>query len=91
MEQLNEEVAQTENLEVSLAEVRKVLKDFPTVWDSLEHEEQQEVLRLLIETLKVYKTHAEMKLLFLDPIQFPLIGKTTKEVLPKAAVEINAI
>jgi len=81
MGQLNEEVSQTENLEVSLAEVRKVLQEFPTLWDSLEHEEKQEVLRLLIESLKVYKTHAEMKLLFLDPIQFPLIGKTTKREL----------
>jgi site-specific DNA recombinase len=79
MQELDEEVGKTAHLEVSLNEVRKVLADFPTLWETLEHEERQEVLRLLVEELKVFKTHAEMKLLFLDPIQFPLISKTTKK------------
>ena len=55
------------------------MADFPALWESLEQEERREVLRLLVEELKVYKTHAEMKLLFLDPVQFPLVGKTTKK------------
>jgi len=38
--QLDAEVSATENLELGLAEVRKVLQDFPTLWDSLEHEER---------------------------------------------------
>jgi len=62
------ELAQEESLEVSLAEVQSVLKDFPKMWQELELEERREVLRLLIEELKVNKTYAELKLLFLEPV-----------------------
>jgi site-specific DNA recombinase len=69
---IDAELAQEESLEVSLAEVQTVLKDFPKMWDELELEERREVLRLLIEELKVNKTHAELKLLFLSPVTIPL-------------------
>ena len=62
-------------MEISLAEVKRTLSDFPKLWGSLEHEERREVLRLLIESLKVHKAYAELKLLFLDPITVPLAGR----------------
>lgn len=39
LDALEEELAQEENLEVTLTQVRKVLDEFPMVWDSLEPEE----------------------------------------------------
>ncbi len=71
LEALTEELAQEQNFEVTLAQGRKVLDEFPVVWDSLEQEEQREVLRLLVEELKVHKTHVELKSLFLEPVTIP--------------------
>lgn len=70
--EIEQQLGEEEALEVTLAEVRKMLTDFPTVWEALELEERREVLRLLIEHLKVYSTHAELKILFLTPITVPL-------------------
>jgi site-specific DNA recombinase len=67
---LEEELEAEQSLEVSLAEVRTALDSFPDVWETLTLEERREMLRLLIESLKVYKTHAELKLVFLEPMQF---------------------
>jgi site-specific DNA recombinase len=72
--ELQAEIDHEENLEVSLAEVKKTLLDFPKVWDALEPEERREVLRSLVEELKVFKDRAELKLLFLDPIEVLLAG-----------------
>jgi len=69
------ELSQEENLEVSLAEVQSLLKDFPKMWEELELEERREVLRLLIEELSVNKTQAELKLLFLEPVTISLTKK----------------
>jgi hypothetical protein len=65
-------------LEVTLAEVRQALADFPTVWEALTLEERREMLRLLIEELKVFKPHAELKLVFLDPVRIALDFVRTK-------------
>jgi site-specific DNA recombinase len=70
--QLEQELAQEQTLEVNLSEVRQTLENFPQVWDALEHEEQQEMLRLLIEDLRVFSSHAELKLLFMEPMTIPL-------------------
>jgi site-specific DNA recombinase len=70
--ELDEKLVEGETLEVNLAEVKQVLQDFPKVWDVLEHEEKQEMLRLLVEHLKVSKERAELKLLFLDPVEINL-------------------
>ncbi|MEO6907025.1 MAG: recombinase family protein, partial [Abditibacteriaceae bacterium] len=75
---IDAELSQEENLEVSLAEVQSVLKDFPKMWQGLELEERREVLRLLIEELKVSATHAELKLLFLEPVIISLTAKKAK-------------
>ncbi len=78
MELLNSDLGQEEQLEVNLAEVKQVLEDFPQVWDELEYEERREVLRSLVEDLKVWKTHAELKLLFLDPVEVSLVDQRRK-------------
>jgi site-specific DNA recombinase len=70
---LESELCEQEAVEVTLAEVRKVLSEFPKVWEALEFEEKRETLRLLIEHLKVYKTHLELKLPFLEPMEIPFI------------------
>ena len=69
---IQQEVGDEEKLEFSLAEVKQTLQDFPKVWDALEHEEQRELLRLLIESLHIFKDRAELKLLFMEPITIPL-------------------
>jgi|GEM_PF-6688141 len=83
LDTLEEELTQEQNLEVTLAQVRKVLDEFPMVWDSLEQEEQREVLCLLVEELKVHKTHAQLKLLFLEPISIPLGRRVPAKLLAK--------
>jgi site-specific DNA recombinase len=73
---IDDELSQEENLEVSLKEVQSMLKNFPKMWDGLELEERREVLRLLIEELKVSPTHMELKLLFLEPVTISLKKKS---------------
>lgn len=72
---IDAELSQEENLEVTLKEVQSMLKDFPKMWDELELEERREVLRLLIEELKVSPTHMQLKLLFLEPVTISLKKK----------------
>jgi hypothetical protein len=67
------ELGELEAVEVTFAEVKRVLIEFPKVWEALEFEEKRETLRLLIERLHVYKTHLELKLLFLEPMEIPFI------------------
>lgn len=76
---LERELGEEQSVAVTLAEVRSMLADFPVVWEALGHEERRESLRLLVEHLKVYKTHAELKLLFLDPVEIPLDFRHTRE------------
>lgn len=66
---LDEELEAEQTLEVTLAEIRKALDSFPEVWETLTLEERREMLRLLVEYLKVYPTYAELKLVFLGPMQ----------------------
>lgn len=56
--------AEEENLEVTVAEVEQVLADFGRTWEGLSGDERREVLRSLVEYLKVYPDHAELKLIF---------------------------
>jgi site-specific DNA recombinase len=70
--ELDQALSQDEGLEMTFAEVQRMLSDFPALWAALEHEERRETLRLLVEELKVYRSHAELKLLFLEPLTLPL-------------------
>lgn len=72
-------------MEVTLAEVRRMLKDFPGVWEALTLEERRETLRLLVESLKVYRTHADLKLLFLESVQIPLEFRRGRKPAPAVA------
>jgi site-specific DNA recombinase len=85
---LQSDLGQTEHIELTLSEVRKVLQEFPTVWEALEHEERREMLRLLIEELRVYKTHIELKLLFLDSVEV-LFGTGTKKGTSATAPDLK--
>jgi site-specific DNA recombinase len=90
LDKLDRELAEHEDIEVSLAEAQAILRDFPRIWAALEHEERRETLRLLIEYMRVYQSHAELKLLFLDPIRIPLQFKRGVEVKsPKAVSTIR--
>jgi hypothetical protein len=64
--------AEEENLEVTVAEVEKVLADFGRTWEGLSGDERREVLRSLVEYLKVYPDHAELKLLFRPEVRLGL-------------------
>jgi site-specific DNA recombinase len=72
LESIQQEVGDEEQLELSLAAVKSTLKDFPQVWEALEHEERRDVLRLLVESLGIYKDRLELKLLFMEPVAIPL-------------------
>jgi len=87
---LEAELGEEESLEVTLAEVRSVLADFPTLWEALTLEERRETLRLLIEQLAVYKTHAELKLLFVDPIPIPLDFRSNRVTSSKRGADSAA-
>ena len=87
---LQSELGQTEHIELTLTEVRKVLQEFPTVWEALEHEERREMLRLLIEELRVYRTHIELKLLFLDLVEVSFGTAKTKRTGKASAPELDA-
>src|SRR5262249_52277053 len=82
---LDEALEAEQTLEGTLAEGRAALNAFPAVWEALTLEERREMLRLLIEHLKVYSTHAELKLLFLDPIVFSTDFRHGKRPRAKSA------
>jgi site-specific DNA recombinase len=87
---LDEQLGQEEHLEVTLAEIRSVLADFPIVWEALTLEERRETLRLLVEHLTVYKTHAELKILFLYPVVIPLDFRGSRAAPAKSKVDAAA-
>jgi site-specific DNA recombinase len=62
-------------LEVSVEQARQALQDFDGVWDELSHEERREMLRNLIEDLKVSRDEVWLKLLFLPPMRVELPRK----------------
>jgi len=65
--------AEAESLEMSLGQVREALKDFDRVWEHLTIDEQREMLRALVEHLKVWKDKAELKLVLMPPVEIPLV------------------
>jgi site-specific DNA recombinase len=66
--ELDARLAEQEGIEVSLEEVRGMLRDFGTVWDHLTLDEQREMLRALIEELNVWKDRAELKLVLMPAV-----------------------
>src|SRR5205807_8447346 len=85
---LEDDLEAEQRLEVTLAEVRKALDSFPEVWETLTLEERREMLRLLIEYLKVYPTYAELKLVFLEPMQISTDFRHGKRPPPQRAEEV---
>jgi uncharacterized coiled-coil protein SlyX len=70
--ELDARLAEQEGTEVSLDEVRGMLRDFGTVWDHLTLDEQREMLRALIEELNVWKDRAELRLVLMPPVEVDL-------------------
>ena len=64
--------AEGENFELTLAEVEKVLNDFGSTWEGLSADERREVIRSLVEYLKVYPDRADLKLIFLPEVRLSL-------------------
>ena len=64
LEDIDRRLAECENAEVSFAAAREALSRFNQVWDSLEIEERRELVRLLVENMKVYSDRVDLKLLF---------------------------
>jgi len=63
--QIEKELAEKEALEVTVAEVQRVLADFDALWEAMTFEERRDMLRNVIEYLKVGKGHVKLKVLFL--------------------------
>lgn len=75
--ELEQKLAVGERLEVSLTEVQNVLQDLPTAWDSLEFEEKQAVLNLLVEKVAVHQDKVELHLYHLpvEPLETRRSGR----------------
>ena len=65
-------VGEAEAIRYTLAEVSRVLVDFPQVWQASTQDERREMLRLMVEDLRVHPQHAELKLVLLDPVRLEL-------------------
>ncbi|MDR3708836.1 MAG: hypothetical protein P4L33_11070 [Capsulimonadaceae bacterium] len=61
LEAIEAELGKVDMIEVTLAEVKNVLRDLAKVWDTLSLEERREVIRLLVEELRVDRKHVEIK------------------------------
>jgi len=72
LQELDRQLARTEMAEIGFQSVKAALAEFPKVWDNLEIGERRELIRQLVEDLRVFKTHLEMKLLFLTKVRIPL-------------------
>ncbi|MHB9038929.1 MAG: recombinase family protein, partial [Armatimonadota bacterium] len=70
--QIDSQLAECENVEISFEAARKALQEFPQVWDILEIEEKRELVRLLVEKLEVHKDHLLVKIAFLEEQRLPL-------------------
>lgn len=65
LDQIDRQLAECENSEVSFEAARRALADFPGIWDRLEIEERRELLRLLVEKLEVHQDKVVVKLTYL--------------------------
>jgi site-specific DNA recombinase len=63
--EIERELAEREALEVSVAEVKRVLTDLDALWEAMTFEERREMLRNVIEYVKVGKGFVVLKVLFL--------------------------
>jgi site-specific DNA recombinase len=72
LEQIEAELARGEDLALTMEEVEHALDDFMGVWDILSPEERREMMRAIIEQLRVYPEHAELKLLCLPEVRLDL-------------------
>jgi len=71
--ELDAKLAEGESVEISLDKVRQTLQDFHRVWAHLTLEEGRELLRSLVEDLRVWRDRAELKLLFFPPTELSVV------------------
>jgi DNA invertase Pin-like site-specific DNA recombinase len=72
LQQVGKELAQTTGAELALSEVAQALDDFSAAWDTLSVDERREMLRSIVEYLRVYPEHAELKILCLPEVRLDL-------------------
>jgi hypothetical protein len=53
--------AESEAVEVGIEEMRRAVQDFGRVWEHMTLDEQRELLRAVVESLRVWKDRAELK------------------------------
>jgi len=80
LDEIDRTLKKTETVEISLEAVKDALTQFPKVWDNLEIGERREFVRQLVERLDVYKTHCDLKLLFLSPVRISLTDASLRRV-----------
>jgi len=72
LETIQQELAGRDRLEADLAEVKELLQDFDALWAQGTLEERKELVRALVEDLRVTKEKAVIKLRFLPAAELPL-------------------
>jgi len=70
--ELDTAAAREESLEIEIEQVHQALHEFGGTWGQLTFDEQRELLRSLIEHLRVWRDRAELKLLFMPPTTISL-------------------
>ncbi|MHB1134521.1 MAG: recombinase family protein [Chloroflexota bacterium] len=74
---LDESLARQERVHVEYETVRSALADFPRLWDAATLEEQQELVRLLVEKMAVTPDELQIKLKFGTSASIALARPTT--------------
>jgi site-specific DNA recombinase len=72
LQELEQAAERIVDQEMVVAAVEKLLLDFSSTWGVMTTDEQREVLRSLVETLDVYPSHMELKLIFTPPVTLSL-------------------
>jgi site-specific DNA recombinase len=62
--ELEREAERAVDVEILIAEVEKLLGTFSATWEAMSQDEQRETIRSLVEYLKVYEDHMDLKLVF---------------------------
>ncbi len=86
--ELESQGAEAESIEVEIDQVKEMLGRFDEVWGNLTLDEQREMLRALVEELNIWKEKAELKLLFMPPMEIPL--RFTRGPAPKQSAPAKA-
>lgn len=79
--QLEKELSRTTEAELALAEVEQALDDFGATWEVRSGDERREMLRSMVEHLRVFPDYAELKILCLPEVRLDLRFRRGRKTL----------